>query len=77
MKGYIASLQRFFDVESGYTLPLLNEKDEGFGDVDGGLSTVMDNLFRKQQAEGKVRKSRNVLSNDDVKTLYSSPELSE
>lgn len=77
MKGSIASLQRIFDVKWGYKLPLLNERHKPFGNVGGGLWKVMDKLFRKQQAEGMVRKSHNLLSIDDVIKLYSSPELSE
>lgn len=41
MKGYIASLQPVFDVEWGYKLPLLKERHEVFGNVEGGLWKVM------------------------------------
>lgn len=77
MQGYNTSLQRIFDVEWGYKLPSLNEKRNVFGNDERELWTAMGNLFWKQQEVGMVRKSQNGLSNDDIKTLYSSPKISE
>lgn len=58
--------------------PFLNERQKVFRKVEVVLWTVMEILFLKQQqTEGKVRKFHNFLSIDDVRKLYSSPELSE
>ena len=76
MKGYILGLKRFFKCNWGYDIPICDEKHHIFGNVYGGLWTVMDNRFRKQQSEGKIRKSHNVLSKDDLMNLFCSPELS-
>ena len=76
MKGYILDLKQVFKAEWGYDLDLLNENDPVFGKVEGGLWTVMVNFFGEQQANGRVRKQHNVLSVEDLKKLYCSPELS-
>lgn len=76
MRGYIAGIKRFFNDEWGFDLPLLDEKDKIFGNVDGGLWTTLDNRSRSLHAAGMTRKPYNVLSAEDVEKLFNSPELS-
>lgn len=75
MKGYIAGLQRFFEVEWGYKINLLS--GHVFAAKENSLRCVLDNLFNDQQSRGLVTKSHNVLSYENLLTLYKSAELSQ
>lgn len=73
MKTYINRIQRHFRTEWGYDICLWD--GPVFGKQKEWLFTICDNFFGKQQSVGVVRKPHNILSKQDVMSLYKPPEL--
>lgn len=73
MKTYILGIQRSFK-EWGYSFYLHNGRI--FSCRKEGFKGFLDHLFWEQQAQGKTPKSHNLLTSEDLETLYKSHNLS-
>lgn len=73
MKGYIIGLYRFFKIECGYELSLL--QGPMFNCKTEGLVAVMNSWISEQQARGMNTRNHNVLSPRDIRMLYASDHL--
>ena len=69
MLGYLRGVQRRLE-ELGISVNLF--QGPVFNELNLGLVTAINNLFAKQQAEGTVTKSHNVLTISDIQTIFSS-----
>ena len=75
MRGYIHAVQRGVMEEWGLRVELT--RGPIFNCPKEGLLSVCDNLFAQQQAQGCVTVSKNILTADDITTLYKSHYLSK
>ncbi len=75
MKSYVFGIQRYFLSNWGYKLNLTT--GPVFGCEKVGLYQIMDKLFAHQQHRGMTVKSHNVLTSDNIRTIYNSEQLSQ
>lgn len=72
---YLDGLQRGFKLFYKFNIQIRN--GEIFNDTDTGLFHVVDNICKDKQADGKFSASHNVLTKEDIFTLYDSDSLSK
>ncbi|PXF47492.1 hypothetical protein BWQ96_02636 [Gracilariopsis chorda] len=75
LKVYVAGIQRVFESEWGFQFKFFS--GPVFSDKNKGIVTALGNKVRERQAAGSIIRSRNTLSKEDIKKLYSSAVLSK
>lgn len=74
LRNYICVIKRVFRSAWGHDVDLIT--GPVFGDKQTGVVPLLENKVRELQGEGAVRKSQNVLSEEDVRKMYKSRALS-
>lgn len=69
MLNYVRGVQRRIK-ELGLTINLFS--DPIFADPVERLSPLLDNKFAQQQSEGQITKNHNILTIDDIRTIFGS-----